>query len=240
MNKDEIFFDRWWAKHWIAEESFRVNLMVSMAGGNKAARVIDLGCGNGVFLKKLKEMGFYNLYGVDYSQTAVKNLSKEGFNVIKLDLSKNFSGKLSQKFDLVLVGELLEHLPEPKKFILETKKIIKKGGRLIISTPNKDWWPNYFFKQYYRKGLSLSSAFGHSTHISFFSLKELKSLIENSNFRIIKVKGIGAETRLYNPSFSLQTLRAFIYNGVLVFSNLLSCILAKQFSSVIIILAEKK
>ena len=101
----------------------------------RPGRVFDIGCGNGGYLSILKDCG-WDVYGLDFSQKAVDFVkNKRGLINIKqgsaekLDFPDNF-------FDLVTMNHLIEHLSDPKKSLYEAKRVLKKGGILMITTPN--------------------------------------------------------------------------------------------------------
>ena len=76
-----------------------------------------------------------------------------------------------RSFDVVLAGELIEHLCHPAEFLKECGRVLKKGGRLIITTPNRDSLVNRLFKSYHAPA-----------HLSLFNRKELESLLGKSGF----------------------------------------------------------
>lgn len=79
------------------------------------------------------------------------------------------------EFNSILAGELIEHLSSPEKFVAECKRLLKKGGNLIITTPNRKSLINRIFKAYYKPA-----------HLVLFTKKELLGLLESNGFKIEK------------------------------------------------------
>ena len=105
---------------------------------------LDIGCGSGFSvypyglhgsLYYLKKKG-WDVHGVEMDSTACSIANKAGLNV--------FCGTLQEaafendKFDVVRICHVLEHLPSPTETLTEIKRILKKGGQLILTVPNID------------------------------------------------------------------------------------------------------
>lgn len=79
----------------------------------------------------------------------------------------------SKSFDTVLAGELIEHLYKPEDFVAECKRILKKGGKLILTTPNRKSLINRVFRAYHKPA-----------HIILFTKQELMQLLDKNGFEI--------------------------------------------------------
>jgi len=110
-------------------------------------RMLDVGCGNGRFLRKMAALG-WACEGLDFSETAVSLCRAAGLNVRRGDLSS--AGLDDARFDLVTARHVIEHVPDPADFLREAARILKPGGRLLIQTPNsaalgRPWFGAYWF-----------------------------------------------------------------------------------------------
>lgn len=122
--------------------------------------VLDAGCGTGTLLKALGEVAAINPYGVDVSAGAkthfVGNVPNGVFTVADLtDLPFD-----SEKFDLIVTTDTLEHALKPAKAVQELVRVAKPGSQLAISVPDGRF----------------DSYIGH---INFFSAQSLRSLLED-------------------------------------------------------------
>jgi ubiquinone/menaquinone biosynthesis C-methylase UbiE len=101
-------------------------------------KVLDAGCGEGQLIRLMHERHPQNKYfGVDITPIALKKAQQRcPFATIKrmdlLDLKFP-----DESFDLVVCTEVIEHVYEYKRVIREFKRVLKKGGVLIITFPNE-------------------------------------------------------------------------------------------------------
>ena len=119
------FPNHWWfqARKKIIEEIIKKNF-------NKKIDILDFGSGSGVNIKMLSQFGFVNIYE-PHSDTKkylkIKYKNKNKFKI--LNKIKN------QKFDLVILADVLEHLKNDKKELKRLSKNLKKNGHILITVP---------------------------------------------------------------------------------------------------------
>ena len=112
-------------------------------------QALDIGCGNGKFLGKLRILG-WEPQGVEFNEGAVNVCRDNGLTVSHGDLQS--AGFPDESFDMVSARHVIEHIPDPDRFIAEIARILKPGGYFYIRTPNskalgrkvfaKYWFPN--------------------------------------------------------------------------------------------------
>lgn len=173
-------------KHALVEMPFRFaywrNRLQHFIPSNKKAAVLDLGCGTGDFLLFLKNQGFTNLTGIEYSEEmkAMSEQTTAGIRIIYNDATAYLAETKSQ-YDFIICAHLLEHFEKSK--VLETLKLAKDrlnpGGRLVIFTPN------------FASPFGLMIAFGDFTHITHFSGIAMAQLANMSGFEIDHIGGNG-------------------------------------------------
>lgn len=116
---------------WILRETFVYNYFDKL---NRDSKILDIGCGNGFFLRKLKEMGFKKLYGADIANY-LKN--KNEFPLHVVDLNKENLPYEDGSFDVVTAFQVLEHLENYFLIGRDVARILKPGGFFIFSIPNQ-------------------------------------------------------------------------------------------------------
>ena len=148
--------------------------------GNKI--VLDIGAGRMPISKGIKTKKTIRLDGVkDYDPDICCDINKG------LPLKKG-------SIDIIIAGELIEHLYNPFKFIREAHRILKKGGFLVLSTPNVCSLTNRF-KMLFGNLPSYCAApqddESFERHIIDFNLSILTRMLEMSGFKIVKKIGNG-------------------------------------------------
>lgn len=96
--------------------------------------VLEIGCGKGAFLKKLKEKNI-NATGLELNDDCVEIGKKENINILNQTIEE-FSEKNESKFDWVLAFQVLEHINDVHSFISASVKCLKPGGKILFAVPN--------------------------------------------------------------------------------------------------------
>jgi len=126
----------------------------------------------------------HSVIGVDISTKAIESATNSGRhlhlkNVQFHTIDKSKDILKSETFDLVLCVEVLEHIRDDKSVLEMFNKVLKKHGKILITVP-ADSAPLY------KIGL-LNSFDKEVGHLRRYSYDGLKSLIENSNFKVIDI-----------------------------------------------------
>lgn len=139
----------------------------------KPGKIIDLGCGEGFLESYLKEKKLkIKITAVDINQEAIKYAQKNNPG-IKFLTGDIFNLKIKEKFDLVMMLEVLEHLPCPGKALKVASGL---SERILISVP----WEPWFSWLYLLAGLNFKRRGKHPEHCQFFKPNSLRLLMEKS------------------------------------------------------------
>lgn len=134
-------------------------------------RVLDIGCGFGVLLKRIPAK---RKMGIETNDVAIKECHKRGLSVIKADVEKGLPFKKSS-FDIVIMNEVIEHLKMPQFIFKECFRILMPEGKVIITTP-------------------VRSFFAHElspTHFSEMTIRKMRGLVQKCRFKILTYEVCG-------------------------------------------------
>ncbi|TSA44989.1 class I SAM-dependent methyltransferase [bacterium] len=169
--------------------SRRIKNMLSILDGldlrNK--NILDVGCYDGTFLSLMKNRN-NGFYGVEASDWGFEQARKKGIEVrqfffndeTKLPYEDNF-------FDVVVAGEIIEHIYDTDFFLVEIRRILKPGGKLLISTPNIASLGRRLLLLFGKNPIiELSPNESDSSgHIRYFTFKTLEKMLEKKEFETI-------------------------------------------------------
>jgi 2-polyprenyl-6-hydroxyphenyl methylase/3-demethylubiquinone-9 3-methyltransferase len=162
------------------------------AAGKKA---LDIGCGGGLFLSKLKAEGA-EVTGVELSDTrAFYAKEKHGIEVVKRTIEDEYWKSFHGTFDIVTLWDVIEHVNYPFATLQAAAKMLKPGGILLIDTPCRDAFYHRFGELTYKLSggkfptflntMYSAKPFGHKQILSF---AEMKGLLEAAGLHIAELK----------------------------------------------------
>ncbi len=140
-------------------------------------RVLNIGCGKNIFLRRLKELGC-SVTAVDINEKIIdftKNVLgiENAYTSEVLDFIRNCKGK---KFDVVVFFEVLEHLENPGEFIRGLKNILEENGIIVLSVPNRE------------RILPSKDIWDYPPHhLTRWNTKSLKNFLEINGYKLEKV-----------------------------------------------------
>lgn len=154
-------------------------------------KALDIGCGGGLFLSKLKAEGAV-VTGVELSDTrAFYAKEKHGFEVIKRIIEDQYWESFHGSFDVVTLWDVIEHVNYPFATVQAAAKMLKPGGILLIDTPCRDAFYHRFGELTYKLSggkfptflntMYSAKPFGHKQILSF---AEMKGLLEAAGLQV--------------------------------------------------------
>ncbi len=153
--------------------------------------LLDVGCGAGHLVSVASSRG-WNAHGIDTSPSAVAVARGLGSKVNELDF---FSDCLNdQRFDVVVMTEVLEHVPRPLEFLRRACRLLVPGGVLYLTTPN--------FNSLTRRVVGPAWSPIHPEHISYFVTSVLERAARDAGFDAVRL-----ESRNTSPGLILERLR---------------------------------
>ena len=184
----------------------RVDYILSQCEGK---RVLHLGCTNwpytensladGTLLHSAIRERCSDLYGIDADENGLELLRQKGFdNLYTANLEALEDFDITSTFDLVIAGEMIEHLNNPGLFLKGIKRFLAPGADLLITTVNA-----YCFVRallYAFKGRGGENEPVHPDHVAYYSYSTLRLLLKRHGFDNTEILfyDIGTEHRPHN------------------------------------------
>lgn len=147
----------------------------------KSAKILDVGCGGGLFLKISKRNGFRNLHGLDVYDNLIEVMQATlpHTNIYKVNLFAD-EASISSDFDVLTFWGVLEHLVDPIKALRRSYEALKEGGLIIALVPNIN------SRAFQILGVN-TPTLNPRQHISFPTRKSMKYICEKTGFNIVEV-----------------------------------------------------
>ncbi len=141
----------------------------------KGQSLLEPGCGRGEFLEEFRKLGLV-CSGIDLSEYSGL-LCPEVEVKRKIDLENDVWPFPDNHFDIIYNKSLMEHLRNPDRFLMEARRVLKPGGKMICLIP--DWESNYrtYFDDY-----------THRTPFTFVSLTDIFEITDFRNIRVFKFR----------------------------------------------------
>lgn len=140
----------------------------------KSGNLLDIGCSSGEFLIAAQQRGFA-VWGIDISDRAVAAARVlYGLQNVYAEVLRTFSQRATlPRFDVVTFFEVIEHVDDPLTFISDARRLLKPGGYLVFSTPDRDCIGGW-----------------HDTppqHLFRWNERSLRHFLHSQNFEVINV-----------------------------------------------------
>ena len=158
-------------------------------------KILDLGCGGGLVSEGLSKIGA-NVTGIDFVKDNINiariHAQKSNLNIDYKTLDFE-NEKISSKYDIIVIFEVLEHLSDWKSFIKKIQSNLKSNGVLIISTINKNLISKFLAIDLAENFLNWIPLNTHNYH-KFIRPKELEVFLNENNFKNVSFNGL-----IYQP-----------------------------------------
>lgn len=167
--------------------------------------LLDLGCGSGELARRVRPRCRY-LAGIESDPEASQEAARVLDELHVGDLGEGLSRRWAEPFDVVVAGDVLEHLPRPEELMAPIRSLLAPGGRLLVSLPNV---ANVTTRlsllagrfDYAERGIL------DSTHLRFFTRKSARAFLVSSGFRIVGEWATPMPAELAMPLLARPPLR---------------------------------
>ncbi len=151
-------------------------LLASWGAQVRGRRLLDVGCGDGHLVAVANESG-WSARGIDMAEGAIEVARAWGIPCARLDF---FDRSLDEeRFDVIYMSELVEHVPTPGSFLGRAESLLAPGGLVYLTTPN--------FDALARRALGGAWANIHFEHLGYFNQRSLETLVNKATHLRIEV-----------------------------------------------------
>lgn len=155
---------------------FDIMCLSAKPGGS----LLEVGCGSGAFLARMQRLG-WTVCGIDPDPGAVASGQKLGLDA-RCGTLQQFKFQ-SDLFDVIAMSHVIEHVDDPVALLEECLRVLRPGGRLVLTTPNSGSWGSALFGGDWR-GLE------PPRHFVVFSLKALQKCMACAGFTTLTSRSI--------------------------------------------------
>jgi SAM-dependent methyltransferase len=136
-------------------------------------RALEIGTGTGIFLEKLKDVGFEEVVGVEPSTAAIKAAPLHRQKWIREGVFNEFDFE-PQSFDFICCFMTLEHVRDPQDLVLAAYRLLRPGGAIALVTHD--------YRSSVNRILGSRSPIIDIEHMQLFSKPSIQKILENNGF----------------------------------------------------------
>lgn len=173
----------------------KIQFLLQQVGSGK--KVLDVGCNDG-YIGELLLKNHNDVYGFDIVKKKLLMAQKRGLKVKEHDIEKKQFPYDKESFDMVILGDVIEHVFDTDALLVNCKRVLKKGGKLIITTPNVASFGRRIMLLFginpfleYSSKLSPINGYPAVGHIRYYTLHTLKKQLMYNGFIHISICGNG-------------------------------------------------
>jgi SAM-dependent methyltransferase len=165
-------------------------------GNATPGALLEVGSGSGRFLARMRDAG-WTVEGVEFDPVAAARVRRKyGIPVAVGDLPE--LGYPAGQYDVIAMSQVIEHVPDPVALLRECHRLLRAGGRLVLSTPNPRGLPHRLYGRHWR-GLE------PPRHQHLFTSAALRRCAIDAGFRDLRSLTLSAESAgIYRASARLR------------------------------------
>ncbi len=155
--------------------SFYSKLRLINQFSKERKRLLDIGAGTGDFLKAAKSAG-WSIWGIEPNHDARMRAREK-----RVELLSEIELLSEQKFEVITLWHVLEHLPDLENQILKLLGCLEQNGTLVIAVPNFNSYDAKYYKEFW-------AAFDVPRHLWHFSTTAIERLFLKHGLKVVRVK----------------------------------------------------
>ena len=187
-------------------------------GDLAGARILDLGLSRGLFLERFRRYPGVELGGIEIDPEEAERARERGLEPLRHFVNVFDGNRMVARLpwedasaDVVLAGEIVEHIVDTESFLREIRRVLRPGGATVLSTPNILWWKHRIalLGGRYPDALDYRTRYGDDFgHVRIFTPELMRGLLAETGFEGIRVVGkrLGPISTLTGPAAVAEAL----------------------------------
>ena len=172
------------------------SVILRLAGQGGGRRLLDVGAADGFLARRLTAQG-WEVTGIEGNPELAGRAQSQGSRIVIADLSRSLP-ELEGRFDVIVYGDVLEHLAQPQDVFGRLNRFLAPGGAVILSMPNiAHLWIRLQLLlgrfRYAERGIL------DRTHLRFFTLATFREFLRQEGIRCVEMQATPAPLELVVP-----------------------------------------
>lgn len=194
------------------ERNLRISTILELSAACGPKRILDIGCSDGFLSRLLKERTGAEIVGIEGSSTAAAQAREVCTRVHEIFLGSDPIPEEDRSFDLVVVGEVIEHVFQTEDMLEELRRVTRPGGHVLLTTPNLAAWFNRIMilmghhplfsdigVRETNAGNPYIKAFTPPGHIRAFTMSSLSDILRRTGWKVVEKRGANVLNNKLRP-----------------------------------------
>lgn len=153
---------------------------------DRGSRVIDLGCGDGRLMQRLKQELGCDVLGIEVEHENIVSVIRRGLPAIEADLNEGLRDIPDGSFDFAVLSQTLQQVRNPRRLLMEMLRVARRG---LVVVPNFGHWRVRL--EVLRRGRTpvteaLPWEWYETPNVHFMSMRDFRDLMERLGLRVVK------------------------------------------------------
>jgi len=168
--------------------------IVHSVPGPPRGRLLDIGCGDGYFLRLMRDLG-WTVQGLEPDPKAAAFARASGLDIIQSPLER--ASLASHAFDVITMSHVIEHVQDPVAVLEVVRRALTLAGTLFISTPNaKSWGHAQFGQSWYH--------LDPPRHLHLFTIRNLTACVARAGLSVVQARTTARGHLVYDASRGIR------------------------------------